>query len=467
MASPGLTTASNYTNAYIGAETFLNKREIYKGIFNKYREPEGLIDMLINLGFKKKSANTTFHWWEHDFLINSVTIASVNFQGGGAGVSMIVTIDAASHQEGGKNSFFNAKDLVMVGEMRGYIESVNKTVDGAHTYTIKPVEPTEDWGVDATPTPALGVDIVGYGNAHHDGSGQPGSKIRKPVKYLNYTQIMKYQYLMHKSEAANEAEVLVKGKPYYYRQGVEDVFDRLMIDLEYTLLLGQQSNNLVAPDQPAGAGAITTTEGLQKSVENRGITQTYVNWDYAESEKMIRSLDKERAANEYCGLLGTDLYIDHEAAMHTRTQNTSIDFSMFYRNVPGYTNAEASKKSAFQKAAGSKALSFQVDSYRLGGRTFHMKKWESLNYTPVTGYSNSKYPERGFFLPMGITKDPKDGYGMDCVSLMYKKNDMENRFMKEWTRGQEITNLDQHEWNYQMEMGLRLAKVNAYLTAEK
>jgi hypothetical protein len=77
--------------------------------------------------------------------------------------------------------------------MRGYIESVDKSTPNAHTYTIRPFVPTQDWAVDANPVPAAGVDIVRYGNAHHDGSDQPFSEIRKPVQFLNYTQILKYQ----------------------------------------------------------------------------------------------------------------------------------------------------------------------------------------------------------------------------------------------------------------------------------
>jgi hypothetical protein len=258
---------------------------------------------------------------------------------------------------------------------------------------------------------------------------------------------------------ANEAEVRVKKKgggysKYYFQKGIKDVADRLSIDTEYTLLLGEQSNSLVAPDQPAGAGPIRTTEGLQRSVENRGIIQTYVTWDYAQSEQMIRSLDRERAMNEYCGYLGTELYLDHETAMHTRTQNTAIDFSMFTRLVGG----DGAKK----------ALSFGVKSYNLGDRTFHMKKWQSLNYQPVTGYANSKYPERGFFIPFAITKGNKEGHLMNTVSLMYKMDDHQgSRFMEEWTRDKKITNFDQFEWNFQCEWGLRLALVNSYLTAEK
>ena len=69
-------TGSNYTAQYIGAEQFINKRDIYNKIFDRYRE-EGLADLLINLGKKRKTDNTTFHHHEHDFLINEAIVDSV------------------------------------------------------------------------------------------------------------------------------------------------------------------------------------------------------------------------------------------------------------------------------------------------------------------------------------------------------------------------------------------------------
>lgn len=449
MPTPGLSTGTVYTDGYIGSETFLLKRDIYKKIFDRYREAEGLADLLLNLGYKSVTDNTTYHWWEHDYLINSVTIASTT-GGVGAGVAVVITIDTASHQESGTLSPFIEGFLVMIGDMRGRIMSVDKSTPNAHTYTILPIDNTENWAVDASPTPAATVPVTTYGNAWADGTLQPDSISRKPIKFQNNTQIIKEKYEAHGSEAANKSEVYVKGKPYYYWQGIVDSFNRQMINVENTMIFGQQSVALTDTTAPDGPGAIRATEGLEKSVDNRGNIQTYVTFDYAESEKMVRTLDVERAYKQYAGLLGTDLHLAHEAAMHSRNLDTAINYSMF-------------GKGDYKQSA----VDFTFKSYTTGGYTFHMKKWDSLNYLPVSGFSGSPYPERGFMIPFDYVRDAKDDKNMHTISIMYKMNDKGSRWMEDYVRTKEITGKDSVEYNHQCDMGLRLAKVNAYIKLTK
>lgn len=449
-------TGSNYTAEYIGAETFINKRDIQKQIFNRYREDEGLADLLVNLGKKRKTDNTTFHHFEHDFLINEAEVDSVVAPNPAApGDAVIVQITTASHQESGLKSPFLKGDLVLLAGIRGQITAVDKVTANAHEYTITPNKAASDF------TPLIGslptLPINWYGTAFADGTEQPTSSVRKPIKYDNVTQILKTQYETHGSVAANRSEVEINGKAYYYLQGVEDASTKQMLALNYSLILGERADNLIDTTAPDGAADVETTEGLEKTIDNRGITQTYTTWDYAEFETMTRNLDGERISDEYCGLAGTDQFLGHETAQHTRNQDTGIKYTMFDKN----------KKGGMSYGDEGRAVSYGFDSYRMGGRTFHMKKWDALTYKPITGYAGNPYSDMGFWMPMKTYKDAKSDKGLYTVLLRYKANNMENRFMKEWQRDRKITNKDAFEWNLQTEAGLQLGLVNGFTKSTK
>jgi hypothetical protein len=446
-------TNSVYTEQYIGAEAFLNKRDIYNKIFNTYREDEGLADLLLNLGKKKKTDNTTFHHWEDDFLIAEGLVASGDGAAAGAGDTETITLNASSHQDAGTRSPFMVGDLLMVsgggvtGQVRVRVMAVNKTVDNAHTLTLRPVSSTGDI------SGITGGELLNwYGTAFADGTLQPDSSVRRPTRFLNQTQILKTQFETHGSVAANKSEVEINGKPYYYLKGVDDAVTKQMLAVNYTLILGERADNLIDATAPDGSADVTTTEGLERTIEERGINQIYGVWDFAEIETMVANLDDERVADEYCGLMGTLHFLAHESAHHTRNQDTGIRYTMF--NTPMKGGMSAGTK--------DRAVSYGFDCYRTGSRTFHVKKWDALTYQPITGFNNNPYSDMGFWMPMKAFKDAKTEKGLYSVLLRYKANDMENRFMKEWQRDRNVTNKDAFEWNHQSEVGLQLGLVNGF-----
>ena len=67
---------------------------------------------------------------------------------------------------------------------------------------ITPVSDADDIVTAANPT----EPIVWYGNAHADGTNLPESKVRKPIRYQNNTQIIKTVYKTDAGEAANWSE---------------------------------------------------------------------------------------------------------------------------------------------------------------------------------------------------------------------------------------------------------------------
>jgi hypothetical protein len=451
-------TGSDFNRQFIGAEVLLNRRDIYKAIHNRYREGEGLADLLIGLGKKKKTVQTTYNWFEHDYLINTIS-GSVSAKAADQ-LTVEVTPDDGA---GGAGSFSPGLvgDIVMVNtpgnneRVRCRIQAIVKGV--THDYTLERVNDAIDLtSVFTAPTP-FDVDVYWFSNAFGDGTFQPESSMRKPLKFNGQTQIIKTQFEAFGSEAANAVEVEINGKPWYYRQGVEDALNKHMMAVEMALILGTKSDGLVDAD----GNDVTTTQGLESVVDERGNTLQYTSLTYGDFEDMVKRLDKERAPEVYMGLLGTDLMLDFESLMHSRgvgIKGVGADGVVGANSIAGGTGVDYSTV-----GGKGRAYDFGLDSYRLGGRTFHIKKWDAINYAPITGYDSSVYPKMGFFMPMVTFKDAKSGEMLDSICLRYKENDLENRFMTEWTRDRKQTNKDAFEWNHQCEVGLQVALANQHI----
>lgn len=435
---------NSLTGAYLAPNTFLNKRDIRKKIFDKYHE-HNLFDFLYHSNRKKKTDNTTFNWWEHTYLFNNAIIAS--FTGSGAGNPITITLKAGSYQNGGKLSAPKKGDTVMVGGLRGWIQSVNKATDNAHTITVKPVNSADNLSAVAA---ADGLVTI-YGDGKADGTGMPSSMLRLPEMYDNDTQILATYFETDGSVAANKAEVTIPGKgDYYYLQGVVDAANMHNLKIEFTLILGQRAVGL--SDSTEDNKEVTLTHGLDKFITDDGNLEPYTTFAFADLENIEKTLSKERAPKEVAMANGINLNLGLEAVLRDTMKDTGISYA------------------AFGKGNGKeRAIDFGFDSFRHNSRSYHNREFEALNYEPVTG--STGFPDVGYVIPMGQVKNAKptgmDDEYMDMISLRYKENDRENRFIKHWTRDQTITNKDAFEFCHQSEFGLQAGGLNQFIKVHK
>jgi len=431
------------TNGYLAPNTFIHKRDIMKKVFPRYRE-DTLFDFLFYTDRKEVTDNTRFNWFEWDYLYGYGTVDS-NTASGGAGNAVDITLTAGSHQESGTKSAGKKWDSVIVNGIRGWVTAVDKGTDDAHVYTVAPVRSTDDFGgLDA-----LAGDIITfYSNAKSDGSGQPESMVRKPTLYYNYTQIFATQYEAYGSESTNKIEFEIKGKPYYYLQGVEDAALKHKMDIQFAFLLNVLGDELV--DAENGDEPVYHTRGMEDYIDNFGNTETYTTFDFTDLTNIEKTLSRERAPMEMMMINGINLDIDIDAVVKGKLDNNGMNYSAF-----GSGNAQ------------QRAVDFGFDSFRFSRRTYHKKSVDYLNYLPVTGFSGSPYPDMGFVIPLDRIKKPKGEGEMDTIALKYKQNDRMNRFIKHWTRDVTITNKDAIEFNHLSEVGLQMACVNQAIKIAK
>lgn len=434
---------------YLAPNTFILKRDILNRVFPKYRE-DTLFDFLMYTDRKKESDNTRFNWHEHDYLYGFATVLS-NTASGGAGNSVDVTIDTASHQETGTKSAGKKGDSIIVNQIRGWVTAIDKSTANAHVYTIKPVRAADDFGgVDA-----LAADIlVFYSNAKSDGSGQPESSIRKPSLYFNYTQIFATQYEAFGSESTNKVEFNIDGKPYYYLQGVEDAALKHKMDMDFGMLLNvMYDSNLTDADN--GDEPVYHTRGVEDYIDNFGNTKTYTTFAFSDLQDIEKILSRERAPYEMMWINGVNLDIDVDDVVKGKLDNNGMRYDQF-----GKGNGA------------QRAVDFGFDSFRFSKRTYHKKQVDYLNYLPVTGFTGSPYPDMGFIIPLDRVRNPRpsgrgDDAELDTVCLRYKRNDRMNRYIKHWTRDVTITNQDRIEFNHLSEAGLQMAVVNQCIKVAK
>lgn len=434
------------TAAYLAPNTFIHKRDIRKKIFKRYKE-ENLFDWAIYTGRIKQTDNTRFNWFELGYLYGYGQIASSSATAYTAGTKVTVVMTAASHTNSGTKSPGKKWDTVLINNIRGWIQSEDKSMDNAHSFVVKPILSTDNI-TGGSLNFLTNAFIAFFSSAKADGTGMPNGMVRTPDQYYNYTQIIPTQYLAYGSESANKTEVEVGGQPYYYLQGVEDAANKHNLDMMYAFILGEKYDGSLS-DDAQDSDPVYTTGGIDATIRDFGNPQGYTTnaLAYSDFVTMEKTLSRERAPYELMLIDGVNFDVQADAVLKGK-----LDFN-------GMNYAAFGKGDAKQRA-----IDFGFDSFRFSKRTYHKKTEDFMNYLPVTGFSGSPYPNMAYVLPIDRVANPKpsgpDDEEVDTLCVRYKANDRINRFVKHWTRDVTITNLDRIEFNHMSEAGLMFAMLN-------
>lgn len=431
---------SGYDSAFVAPSSYLLKREIRNKIFQAYDE-RALYDFLIHSNKTLKSANTTFRWFEWDSYNHTHTVESVTGTSG-AGNPAVYKLDNADHLDSGalvgNLSQIKVKDLVIVytatSAVKGYVIATNKAVLTDHTVTVDPL----DDAVNLVALSAATNQIVVYSSAASDGAVMTASTARLPVPYYGYVQIIDTQKTTDGGEAANEAEVMVDGKPYFYNQLISDGDLEQRMKIENAFLFGVRNTKADPVETPKLS---YMTAGLEWYADNQGYAEPYSGtFSLTDLQNVQRNLDLEKAPAKQLLLVGNELDLAIDDFMKGRLDNTAINWAeMGIGSVAGST------------------LDFGVDGFKYGNFTWIKKKFGALNALGLTGgITNSNYPYMGFSVSWDRVRTA-DGQDADTIALRYKASDRENRFMQFWDRDKKQTNRDQFEFNHKSEVGLMCA----------
>jgi len=436
---------------YVSPLTFVHDPEIYNQLFDPLKEDD-FISFFERTGRTSVTNQEEYHHFEQDFIYQQVTFNPANNttpSGAGAGNPVNIVIEAASHERAGTLSPLKANDLVIIWNVRGFVQSKNTTTTGAHEVLIRPQRSADDLiAAAAAASPAV---IRMFSNAHAEGTGGPASSVSDPVRYSNNTQIFRNRYEVTGTEATNKIEFNVDSGDagigagmYYYYKGVHDSYCKFKKDKELQFLLGVKSDGLV--DTNNGGTAVNTTRSLEQYIDDFGIDQTYVgSFDRTDMYDVIKLIRREFGPKEYCLLAGSnlDVSIDNEFNDQHR-QGT--DFTKY-----GSANGK------------HRAIDLNFDTFEIAGHKIQKKYFQAFDHPNITAVTGAPYPDMGFFVPLHQVMDNKSNEMIDSIGLRYKDNGEQNRMYKHWVRPQEITGVDKTEYNWQSDCGLQVAGARQFV----
>lgn len=434
------------TEAYLAPNTFIHKRDIRKKVFKRYNEAN-LFDWAIYTNRTTVTDNTRFNWFEFGYLYGYGQIASSSATAYTAGTKVTIVLTAASHSSNGTKSAGKKWDNVLINNIRGWIQSEDKSVNNAHSFVVKPILATDNIagvGVNAL----ANAFIAFYSSSKADGTGMPTSMVRQPDLYYNYTKIVATQFEAYGSEATNKIEFEIDGKPYFYLQGAEDAANKHNTDMMYAFILDEKYDGSLS-DDGQNSDPVYTGAGIDATIRDFGNNQGYTTnaLAYSDLQTMEKTLSRERAPDEQMMINGVNFDLQLDAI------------------VKGKLDMNGMKYDQFGKGDGKqRAVDFGFDSFRFSKRTYHKKIEDYMNYLPITGYTGSPYPNLSYVLPLDRVANPKPSgdsdQEVDTLCVRYKANDKQNRYVKHWTRDVTITNNDRIEFNHLSEVGLQFAMLN-------
>lgn len=399
-----------------GEYNFVNSLNVHRPEYDEeltYRYGnQGLYGFLTMIGAEKAVSSMKYSHFEEDRSYPKIK-ANNNNTAGGAGATVSFTVDAAasttiSQQDpyvGTNNNTFvvpRANDTVMIKDGSGvtsagdYIKCIVTNVDAsAGTFDATPI-----LSGDSIPAIALGSDqeIVIYGSAHGEGSGQPVSMNSTVSEFSNTLQLIKETYKITGTEKDQIMWFKAKGangkSGYFWKlKGEKDTYDRYMTKKELTMLLGEQLTNATAANlfnSPNANEPITLTEGLIPFM--LGSNGNQINYsktsgfDKQNMNTLVKTLNKQKGSKVNMLVAGMDISIQMDETLADHNVNGAITYGNFSMDQDAARN-------------------FQFGSFSIGGYRFDKKVFDAFDDLQTLGADGFGFTQEAMVIPMDKKMD--------------------------------------------------------------
>ena len=429
-----------------------------------------LTGMLQMIGAEKGVSALEYNHFEEERIYPKIKATSA---GAGAGAQATFTIDAAatlsipenaSPYGGTVSSTITVPrvgELILIKPASGVVSAdsyiraiVDSVTPATPAFTATPLD-----SADSVPAIAAASEIVIYGNAHGEGSGQPPARQTRVKKVTNNLQIFKSTYEVTSTERDMLSWIDFKGKDgkmgkVYYLKGEADEYKNFMSQKELTLLLGEKLSNNTVSDAYANAGnPIALTQGLIPTILSEGNISAYsatTGWDKQDAEALVKVLDKQKGSKQNLIAPGIDLSI--------AIDNTLADYktggSIVYGN---YTFNEDAK------------VNFQFDKFAISDYVFSKKKFDTFNDLQSLGADGYGFSSEAMVIPMGMTMDAGSGEKTNHLRLRYLVNPEtgERNQRSEIIDNFAITGTDTYSVFYKDTCGLETFAMNKFAYIKK
>lgn len=385
------------SKTYVSSIAFLDQREIMKDVIDLYEEST-FLDILELTGRQKAVSQPQYHWFENDWLYSTATAAA---SASGASGDTEVTVNLGTSGA----SAILPNEIALLGDgTRVYVTEIAS----ASTIKIKALDTTDAISV------ASGETLVFPSNTQTEANDTVGTKKPTLTKKDNYIHYYRNGWKVTDIQKASTIEVNFKGKPYFtYKLGMDTLLKH-KLDVAYGLLLSKKS---VRDETDSDGETIKryTTDGLDIYADS-GIQ---ASGDFSASSALDslfftvnRTMDKERCPDDYWMWNGGT--INGVIEQMFRSNTTSLQQGAIRWDSFGKGNPK------------QRAIDLGVDSFRIYGRTFHMKKLAALDHKHVTASNGYNFEKIGYGIPTKKIKADGSGNMLDRVCVRYLSGDGTN-----------------------------------------
>jgi len=364
------------------------QRDYYKKLIQRVPKAAALQWMRVVKGYMGKRKAKRFQYYYHEngqWMSASATVTTVVDNGTNA----TITLAPGDHLNGGKQSFpVVGQTVLFENQTAGYVYSVNRTVDSAHTVTVYPVDST-NYNIIAAAV--VGSSMVFYSNAQQEQSSATESRTPNTDKVTNYIQAFRESYLASDFAQGNETEFEWNGIPFLHPLGIDEMMDRFAYQEDLALLVNPASNALTN----ANSKNIQMATGLIPQINANGNTLEYFGTpDMTTVDDAILILNRSYGEHDYIVGQGLNLNLGWK--------NWLIDFNL---NSDKNISFDAFDKGKEQ------AVSLNFKSINIEPYNLHMQTWDCLAHSDSLGAGNMPYKDMAVFIPMGTTMNPEPGDG--------------------------------------------------------
>ena len=441
VLQPGNVQLSGVTRSFMSDLSIL-KPQYYPQFIEKYGS-QNYAQLLEALGMKATVAGREyFHFESLGKLHSAVQLSGGAIADVAAGAAATVTISSSYVSSG--------RSPLRVGEVvenaaTGVQYKITQ-VNSATVCLIKPLDVTIDANTDLGANSTAFLLFRGITEA-----GEASSKFNTLTglterKTFNTTEIRE-DFTISDRAKIEELFFEVNGQSYYTYKGLDEAVRRFMNNKEFKLMFGKPST-----DAQIGSTGIT---GLVPQIEANGQTHQWnavAGFTIADFHSIARLADFNGGASEYHFLM--DSYL-----------RSRVDDALFDKYTAGAIQ--------WASVGGSQdvAVRYGFDSIKVGGTTFHLKKYLPFNAEAVYGVAPSTeyYKEYGILIPMKEGRDAQTGDKLPSLRIVY--NEVEpGKEVKVWETGAlaKVPTSDKMELNvhHMAYCGIQVFAANQYIAVK-
>ncbi len=427
-------TTANYTNnTYVDSlaltyDQSIRKPNIDPTLVNPFGNQmiSGFCEMTMAMNGIK---NNEYIHVESDYIKEVVKLAG-NELAGSAGGEVTHTIATAYKWDAANNGGAYVQTLpanttsypVRVNDVLMFpnrVKGLVTFVDGAD-YKVIPLNPT-----DAIPAVATTDTIIIAYNLMGEASSQRTSSSKTVFEYKNTIQTLRNDHKVTDRETATETWFENLGKDGnssgWYNEAVYDAYKVLMVELEQSMLIGDQVTNTTLADT-SGFGTVLGSQGLIPWMEAYGNVETYNVGSFAldDFDSLAAKLVKYEGSRKNTMWVGHTLSVEIDNLMRATTGLTAGGIS--YNGTP----------------SDSRSVAFGFGEITYGGFAFDKKHLSIFDKPWGLGAEGQKFTNMGLVIPSDNVIVPQFGGGTSSVPslrLNYLETKGSNMGFRQWETG--------------------------------